>query len=129
MVDDFGEKLMHIERNLRKDGLNMTAFNRKLKFVNVYKFINVYSCERVHGPSSTTRVWNRQTKFTHNHWLAALVEGKCLSTKPTGLPTGVLCHPDTEQKKALQNTLALPGIELETYCTASENFTSVPHFS
>ena len=37
------------------------------------------------------------TKFTYNHWLAALVKGKCTSTKPTRLATGVVCHPDTEQ--------------------------------
>ena len=37
MVDDFGEKLMHNkEINLRKDVLNTIAFNRRLKFVNVY---------------------------------------------------------------------------------------------
>ena len=49
MVDEFGEKLMHNkERNLRKDGLNMMAFDQ-LKFVNVYTFVNVYK----HGPSSS----------------------------------------------------------------------------
>ena len=40
MVDDFGEKLMHNkenkERNLRKDGLKMTAFNSRLKFAQVH---------------------------------------------------------------------------------------------
>ena len=37
MVDDFGEKLMHNnKRKLRKVGLNMVAFNRRMKFVNVY---------------------------------------------------------------------------------------------
>ena len=47
MMDDFGEKLMHNkERNLKKDGLNMTAFNRRLDFVNVYTFVSI------HGPSS-----------------------------------------------------------------------------
>ena len=45
------------------------------------------------------RVWNRQTKFTYNHWLAALVKGKCSSTKPTLLATGVVCHPDTGQNR------------------------------
>ena len=44
MVDDFGENLMHNkERNLRKGGLNMAAFNRRMKFVNVYD-----QCTRVH---------------------------------------------------------------------------------
>ena len=33
------------------------------------------------------------------HWLAALVKGKCSSTKPTRLATGVVCHPDTEQNR------------------------------
>ena len=37
MVDDLGEKLIHNKkRNSRKDGLNMTAFNHRLKFVYVY---------------------------------------------------------------------------------------------
>ena len=43
--------------------------------------------------------WNRQTKLTYNHWLAALVKWKCSSTKPTQLATGVVYHPDTEQNK------------------------------
>ena len=43
MEDDFGEKLMHNkERNLGKHGLNMTAFNTRLKCVNVYTFFDVY---------------------------------------------------------------------------------------
>ena len=54
MVDDFGEKLMHNkERNLRKDGLNMTAFNRRLKFENIDMCVNVYSCKCIQGPSSS----------------------------------------------------------------------------
>ena len=37
MVDEFGKNLMHNnERKLRKGGLNMAAFNRRMKFVNVY---------------------------------------------------------------------------------------------
>ena len=51
------------------------------------------------GENLPRRVWNRQTKFTYNHWLAALVKGKCSSTKPTRLATGVMCHPDTEQNR------------------------------
>ena len=44
MVDDFGENLMHNnERNLRKGGLNMAAFKRRTKFVNVYD-----QCTRLH---------------------------------------------------------------------------------
>ena len=34
------------DRNLIKDGLTMTAFNRRLKFVNIY------TCKYVHCPSS-----------------------------------------------------------------------------
>ena len=49
------------------------------------------------GENLPRRVWNRQTKLTYNHWLAALVKGKCSSTKPTRLTTGEMCHPDTEQ--------------------------------
>ena len=33
------EKLMHKERNLRKYVLHMTAFNFRLKFVNIYMFV------------------------------------------------------------------------------------------
>ena len=51
------------------------------------------------GENLTRRVWNRQTKFTYNHWLAALVKGKCMSTKSTRLATGVVCHPDTKQNR------------------------------
>ena len=51
------------------------------------------------GDNLPRRVWNRQPKLTHNHWLAALVKGKCSSTKPTRLATGVMCHPDTEQNR------------------------------
>ena len=49
------------------------------------------------GENLPRRVWNRQTKFTYNHWLAALVKGKCTSTKPTRIATGVVSYPDTEQ--------------------------------
>ena len=38
-------------------------------------------------------------KCKYNHWLAALVKGKCSSTKLTGLATEVVCHPDTEQNR------------------------------
>ena len=51
------------------------------------------------GENRPRRVWNRQTKFTYNHRLAALVKEKCLSTKPTRFATGVVCHPDTEQNR------------------------------
>ena len=33
------------------------------------------------------------------NWLAALVKGKCTSTKPTRLATGVVCHPYSEQNR------------------------------
>ena len=77
------------------------------------------------GENPPRRVWNWQTKLTYNHWLTALVKGKCSSTKPTRLSTGVMCHPDTEQNPPV----ALPGFEPRTYCTASENFASVLHYS
>ena len=80
-------------------------------------------------PGENLRVWNQQTKFTYNHWLAALGKGKCSSTKPTRLATGVVCHLDSEQDRPYKIPPALPGFEPETYCTASENFTSVPHYS
>ena len=53
----------------------------------------------VPGENLPRRAWNRQTKLTYNHWLAALVKGKCSSTKPTRLATGVMCHHDTEQNR------------------------------
>ena len=53
----------------------------------------------VPGENLPRRVWNQQTKLTYNHWLAALVKGKCSSIKPTRLATGVMCHPDTEQNR------------------------------
>ena len=44
MVDGLGENLMYNnERNLRKGGLNMAAFNRRTKFVNVYDQLHVYT--------------------------------------------------------------------------------------
>ena len=51
------------------------------------------------GENLPRRVWNRQTKLTNNHWLATLVKGKCSSTKPTHLATGVVCHPYAEQNR------------------------------
>ena len=53
-MDDSGEKLMHNnERNLGKGRLNMVAFNRRVKFINIYgqcMSVHVYTC--VHCPSS-----------------------------------------------------------------------------
>ena len=51
------------------------------------------------GENLPRRVCNRQTIFTYNHWLAALVKGKCSSTKPTRLATGVVCHLDSGQNR------------------------------
>ena len=57
------------------------------------------------GVRGNRSAWRKPTKAgmesaTQIHiqpLLAALVKGKCLSIKPTYLPTGVVCHPDTEQ--------------------------------
>ena len=49
------------------------------------------------GENLPSQVWNQQIKFTYNHWPVLLVKGQCLSTKPTRLPSGVACHPDTER--------------------------------
>ena len=68
----------------------------------MYQRIPIFSCRRKPGcpeKNLPRRVWNRQIKFTYNHWLAALVEGKCSNTKPTILATGVVCHPDKKQNK------------------------------
>ena len=59
------------------------------------------------------QVWNRQTKFTYNHWLAALVKGKCTSTKPTRLTTGIVCHPDTEQNRPYKIPWSCRGLNRE----------------
>ena len=63
------------------------------------------------GENLPRRVWDRQTKFTYNHWLAALVKGKCLSTKPTRLATGEVCHPDSQQYRP--NKIPWPCWELD----------------
>ena len=61
-----------------------------------FRFLGVGGSRSARG-NLPCRVLNRQTKFTYNHWLAALVKGKCSSTKPTRLATGVVYHPDSEQ--------------------------------
>ena len=67
---------------------------------------------------------------SHTTTASCIVERKVFSsTKPTCLTTGVVCHPDTEQNRPYKNPLALLGFEPGTYYTASENFTSVPHYS
>ena len=49
MVDDFGEKLMHNnDRKLRKGGLNMAAFSRRMKFINVYDQLIVDADQIIH---------------------------------------------------------------------------------
>ena len=51
----YGEKLVHNkERKLRKDGLNMTASDGRLKFVNLYTFVNLFTCKRANSPTSTS---------------------------------------------------------------------------
>ena len=79
------------------------------------------------GENLPRRVRNRQTIFTYNHWLAALMKGKCSSTEPTRLATGVVCHPDTEQNRPYK--IPWPCRGLNRGPTASENFISVPHYS
>ena len=74
-------------------------------------------------------VWYSKVVHTlYNHWLAALVKGKCSSAKWTHLAIGVVCHPDTEQNRPTKFP-ALLGIEPGTYWTASETSTIVPHYS
>ena len=50
-----------------------------------YRFLGVGG-NRSARKNLPRRVWNRQTKFTYNHWLAALVNGKCLSTNQPASP-------------------------------------------
>ena len=64
-----------------------------------FRFLGVGGNRSARRENLPRRVWNQQTKFTYNHWLAALVKGKCWSTKPTRLATGVVCHPDSEQNR------------------------------
>ena len=59
---------------------------------------------------------HQQTKFTYNHWLAALVKGKCSSTKPAHFATGVVCHLDTEQNRPLQITLKYFPFVVQGHC-------------
>ena len=69
------------------------------------------------GENLPRQVWYRQIKFPYKHWLAALVKGKCLSTKPTCLATGVVCHPDTEQNRPYKIPWSFRGIELHRTIT------------
>ena len=64
-----------------------------------FRFLGVGGNRSARGENLPRQVWKRQTKFTYNHWLAALVKGKCSSTKPTRLATGIVCHPDSEQNR------------------------------
>ena len=59
-------------------------------------------------------------QFTYNHWLAALVKGKCSSTKPTCLATGVECHPDTEQIQYRPYKIPWPCWKLNQGLTAPQ---------
>ena len=79
-------RLVHTMRDQKYERILIFRCRRKLK------------CPEQRKP--TRWVWNQQIKFTYNHWLAALVKGKCTSTKPTCFITGV----------GLQNPLALPGL-------------------
>ena len=58
-------------------------------------------------------------------YIAALVEGKCSSTKPTFLATE-LCAILIQNRPP--TFLALLDIELGTYCTASKSSISGPHY-
>ena len=60
--------------------------------------------------------------------IAAMVKGKCSSTKPTRLATGVVCHPDTEQNRPYK--IPGPSWELNRGSTTPQarTFTSVPHY-
>ena len=66
-----------------------------------YGRILIFRCRRKleYQENLPRLVWNRPTKLTYNHWLVPLVEGKCLSTKPTCLTTRVVWHHDTEQNR------------------------------
>ena len=50
-----------------------------------YRFLGVGGNQSAQG-NLPRRVWNRQTKFTYNHWLAALVKVKCSSTNQPASP-------------------------------------------
>ena len=65
----------------------------------------------------------------NHHWLAALVKGKCTSTKPTCLTTVVVCHPGTEQNRP-KNPLPGPAENWTgDLLHQSESSTSVLHYS
>ena len=61
----------------------------------------------------------------YNHWLVALVKGKCSSTKATRLATGVVCHLDTEQNRPYKIPWPCQGLNSGT----TKNSPSVPHYS
>ena len=79
----------------------------------VYRRIPIFMCRR--KPECLEKTYQggygyRQTKFTYIHWLAALVKGKCSSTKPTHLATGVVCHPHTEQNRPYKIPCSCRGL-------------------
>ena len=71
------------------------------------------------------QVWNQQTKFTCNYWVAASVKEKWSSTKPARLTIGVVCQP-VINPIGPQKLITLSGIEPLIYYPASENSTSMP---
>ena len=77
------------------------------------------------GENLPRRVWNRQTKFTS--LASCICERKVFKHKPTHLATGVVCHPDSEQNRPHKIPRSCRGLNRGP--TASENFTSVPHYS
>ena len=92
-----------------------------------FRFLGVGGNRSVRRKSTKAGMESRNQ--IHIQPLASLVKGKCSSTTPTCLATGVVCHPDTEENIGPTKSLAVPGFEPGTYRTARENFTSVPHYS
>ena len=98
-------RLVHTMRDQKYERILIFRCRRKLK------------CPEQRKP--TRWVWNQQIKFTYNHWLAALVKGKCTSTKPTCFITG----------SRPTKSVGPAGIEPGPYCIACKSSTSVPHCS
>ena len=103
LINPLGSRCTHRLLNLRQTSRLCTHNERPETMDQKYERILIFRCspEETGVPRENLprRVWNRQTKLTYNHWLATLVKGKCLSTKPTLPATGVMCHPDTEQNR------------------------------
>ena len=77
-------------------------------FCRQFKMLHLILYYVIHWAQGGYRIG--KTSSQYNHWLAALVKGKCSNTKPTYHASGVVCHHDAEQNRSLK--IAWPCWEL-----------------